>query len=154
MFQKIQGSRSTWACELKWQNSQFLTDNTLVTLHVSVWVEITVFHTFQRGIGVTLHVSVWVEIELVSKVIEHFSRSRSTWACELKWPHGRIGRYSQRVTLHVSVWVEISWIVVVAFAVPVTLHVSVWVEIFDDAEKDYYSEVTLHMSVWVEMPFS
>ena len=99
-------SRSTWACELKspiyWQFNY----TWLVTLHVSVWVEIF-------GIYISL-----------SK-----NSSRSTWACELKFADHFIGNFIQshaprervswnrtvrrhtyvvlRVTLHVSVWVEI-----------------------------------------------
>ena len=77
-----------------------------VTLHVSVWVEIS-FNLFpyEQGSGhaprervswnhhqssqsllaiVTLHVSVWVEI-LVMILLAVLLQSRSTWACELKW---------------------------------------------------------------------
>ena len=76
-------SRSTWACELK-----SLRDSTslawichaprervswnwflvgierprMVTLHVSVWVEIPAFVALDYCVIVTLHVSVWVEI--------------------------------------------------------------------------------------------
>ena len=54
-----------------------------VTLHVSVWVEISLFAFYFFLLSVTLHVSVWVEIDhwLVSSC---HSQSRSTWACELK----------------------------------------------------------------------
>ena len=77
-----------------------------VTLHVSVWVEMVsavsgiwsvVSHAPRERVswndnpeqseltfGVTLHVSVWVEMtNTLFAVIE--SRSRSTWACELKF---------------------------------------------------------------------
>ena len=37
---------------------------------------------------VTLHVSVWVEMIWIL-FITNLSRSRSTWACELKWLHSR-----------------------------------------------------------------
>ena len=50
---------------------------------------------YSKNSNVTLHVSVWVEIDRWSVSNCHF-QSRSTWACELKWPHGRISRYSQR----------------------------------------------------------
>ena len=82
--------------------------------------------------------------------------SRSTWACELKFP--RLGhtfirrRHAPRervswnyynvavlcwfyVTLHVSVWVEIKKTSKVRKYVIVTLHVSVWVEIQEDGIK-------------------
>ena len=80
-------------------------------------------------ISVTLHVSVWVEIELADQVAICDVRSRSTWACELKyqklWTLRLQERHAPRervswnracrpscylwckVTLHVSVWVEI-----------------------------------------------
>ena len=103
-------------------------EKSIVTLHVSVWVEILVICTScktairhaprervswncqqkssYRLYQVTLHVSVWVEIfiftlikwtcchaprERVSWNTPYFgttptsTRSRSTWACELKW---------------------------------------------------------------------
>ena len=119
-------SRSTWACELKclsavrptagrchaprervsWNlECRLWTQLLLVTLHVSVWVEIIVsslvsilfprhaprervsWNSSAPGVllwvRVTLHVSVWVEINCErSQVIK--PTSRSTWACELK----------------------------------------------------------------------
>ena len=57
----------------------------LVTLHVSVWVEIRIILERRLATDVTLHVSVWVEI----KKFSHASRAHC-------------------VTLHVSVWVEMS----------------------------------------------
>ena len=85
-----------------------------VTLHVSVWVEITLEWYSLHLVSVTLHVSVWVEISLISYIIAlksvtlHVSvwveikeltnlmrciMSRSTWACELKFlPKGMQGR--------------------------------------------------------------
>ena len=56
-------SRSTWACELKWCLIRLLT--------------LTIF--------VTLHVSVWVEMTFLLPAISSISPSRSTWACELKF---------------------------------------------------------------------
>ena len=78
----------------------------LVTLHVSVWVEISKFYYFHffipchaprervswnvkqqfpfSPIAVTLHVSVWVEIRRTADW-NNQRESRSTWACELKW---------------------------------------------------------------------
>ena len=100
-------SRSTWACELKcwfpailyrsfrhaprervsWNRPERLRRGApLVTLHVSVWVEI--YKTLYKVTSscVTLHVSVWVEIQK--------PRRKVVIIC---------------VTLHVSVWVEISF---------------------------------------------
>ena len=95
---------------------------------MSVWVEIKYnCRSCTRGI-VTLHVSVWVEID---KSYLYFlpRMSRSTWACELKSfncillvlikchaPRERVSWNKQTtngtavlsVTLHVSVWVEIT----------------------------------------------
>ena len=80
--------------------------NAVVTLHVSVWVEIPTLGILACSAWVTLHVSVWVEMEyemeafLARYVTLHVSvwveiqdgrysfwqnLSRSTWACELKW---------------------------------------------------------------------
>ena len=85
-----------------------------VTLHVSVWVEMNFFgsilkcrcHAPRERVSwnslqsvdkteeeVTLHVSVWVEI-LPSKAVRTSSRSRSTWACELKWLQFLCAEYS------------------------------------------------------------
>ena len=121
-----------------------------VTLHVSVWVEILNRVKYCCALKVTLHVSVWVEIH-VNILITRFSKSRSTWACELKYfvnkfgerdfrhaPRERVSWNSQinqlqktsPVTLHVSVWVEIPAIRTVSSLHKVTLHVSVWVEIY------------------------
>ena len=55
---------------------------------------------------VTLHVSVWVEMTGIIGTI--FDReSRSTWACELKFVTICKYCWGLSVTLHVSVWVEI-----------------------------------------------
>ena len=78
-------SRSTWACELKcmpiWANWA----SVKVTLHVSVWVEIATRTLSLLAFSVTLHVSVWVEIARRLPVVEEQIKSRSTWACELKY---------------------------------------------------------------------
>ena len=87
------------------------------------------------GIIVTLHVSVWVEIRQTHSVYIS-CMSRSTWACELKFaplpkfvPHishaprervswnVKLSGYSEvpYVTLHVSVWVEIHIIYLFSF---------------------------------------
>ena len=76
-------SRSTWACELKYlmqksrsqqyshaprervswnRSSRKQNGKLVVTLHVSVWVEIKFFGVYISEQTVTLHVSVWVEI--------------------------------------------------------------------------------------------
>ena len=100
----------------------------MVTLHVSVWVEIFPCSILQRFLRVTLHVSVWVEICGIAENIKGIA-SRSTWACELKSIFNICSFTSLLVTLHVSVWVEIhDRTRSMAFSF-VTLHVSVWVEI-------------------------
>ena len=75
-------SRSTWACELKcWE----------VALSAAPWGhaprERVSWNVYGRHIGlvsvVTLHVSVWVEIDLANQYNRDVM-SRSTWACELK----------------------------------------------------------------------
>ena len=142
---------------------------------------------------VTLHVSVWVEM-FVCRSWLCTLWSRSTWACELKLytgdsaggearhaPRERVSWNDKiisntkkyKVTLHVSVWVEMlrrklqdfhqwsrsTWacelkcaINDVIFTEPmVTLHVSVWVEISNALDSFVFMTVTLHVSVWVEM---
>ena len=144
----------------------------LVTLHVSVWVEITLFHSFKCHQVVTLHVSVWVEIyctaqtdgerssrstwacelkSIVQQLVCWWLMSRSTWACELKlqtWPpHMTVWH----VTLHVSVWVEMT-----AFQVEKSsrLSRSTWAcELKSPVAMATWPipPVTLHVSVWVEI---
>ena len=165
------GSRSTWACELKLFISSIhfllychaprervswniliacLLCAFIVTLHVSVWVEIfCLLHKSFMG-GVTLHVSVWVEIKIVIyKQLQ--PTSRSTWACELKFVNGCMGYFflshaprervswndnrviensnvnpghapRERVSWNSNILAKVGWNLV-------TLHVSVWVEI-------------------------
>ena len=143
-------SRSTWACELK-----FPAYNTPtychVTLHVSVWVEISNIRAWPPARLVTLHVSVWVEIGRLSHSALRLSGSRSTWACELKFD-GK-GVKNENVTSR-STWAcelkcmssgagacalsrhapreRVSWNYLAVFkhahSILVTLHVSVWVE--------------------------
>ena len=55
----------------------------LVTLHVSVWVEIWIIISKHILTPVTLHVSVWVEMG-ICLTVGTTCVSRSTWACELK----------------------------------------------------------------------
>ena len=101
------------------------------------------------------------------------TKSRSTWACELKYgKEGKPWKY-RYVTLHVSVWVEIlrsvgspcgrprhaprervSWNFShdnSPFHALVTLHMSLWVEIYKSYLYLFTCVVTLHVSVWVEM---
>ena len=163
-------SRSTWACELKslaqcqmwrrqchaprervsWNFSGILMPALdQVTLHVSVWVEITKLWEAKYIEAVTLHVSVWVEIVNIMKSCVRVW-SRSTWACELKYCYIRIWYLSSRsrstwacelkfVTFSSNTRImshapreRVSWnssIIYSLRAVEVTLHVSVWVEI-------------------------
>ena len=120
-------SRSTWACELKWFLSFYPHQSDIVTLHVSVWVEM-------------------LEFENVKKI----KASRSTWACELKftppqiqdtqsrhaprervsWNHKLVRRLVEQ--LGHAPRERVSWNCNGEVIVPlreVTLHVSVWVEI-------------------------
>ena len=73
--------RVSWNLTLRRQ-----TKEKMVTLHVSVWVEMKIFTILTAPEMVTLHVSVWVEIFL-------------------RFPFFAI----KYVTLHVSVWVEITF---------------------------------------------
>ena len=77
-------SRSTWACELKFCHECIDPYWQIVTLHVSVWVEIGCNVATTKMLFVTLHVSVWVEIVYLVNTI-FVILSRSTWACELKY---------------------------------------------------------------------
>ena len=102
--QRVFPSRSTWACELKYSrkppfperlshaprervswniSSMVLIQLLMVTLHVSVWVEISNHRHYGCDVVVTLHVSVWVEMKTLLIWVSRFW-SRSTWACELK----------------------------------------------------------------------
>ena len=143
-------SRSTWACELKSSKSHTPNGFSAVTLHVSVWVEIFwthFFHPFQSGHAPRERVS-WNALvqtqgylkfchaprERVSwnktySVFNHCKKaSRSTWACELKFPVcPLLSEYSSHAPRE-----RVSWNPIFSFLVirnSVTLHVSVWVEI-------------------------
>ena len=163
-------SRSTWACELKWQCKRCAVKCLSHAPRERVSWNFRVA-TFLTIILVTLHVSVWVEIKInICKICKY--SSRSTWACELKCqvfrcfcqthshaPRERVSwnffksRFSVFVwvTLHVSVWVEIIFIYSAVKLSIVTLHVSVWVEIFQTMYALLRRFVTLHVSVWVEI---
>ena len=77
-------SRSTWACELKCLFYHIGITCRIVTLHVSVWVEI--FPCNSYGIIFAQSRSTWAcELKLFLNPFFHpFQSSRSTWACELK----------------------------------------------------------------------
>ena len=64
-----QKSRSTWACELKCVYAAETNERMLVTLHVSVWVEIYKFYCDFKCDYVTLHVSVWVNFRFNAGLI-------------------------------------------------------------------------------------
>ena len=72
----------------------------VVTLHVSVWVEIHKVCKCFRYALVTLHVSVWVEIQFL-RIFQGYLMSRSTWACELK--------YEYRAKAHLRSWSRSTW---------------------------------------------
>ena len=76
---------------------------------------------------VTLHVSVWVEINGSTRPYGR-SKSRSTWACELKFWYA----YLSRIQTGHAPRERVSWNVsrkCCQIIINVTLHVSVWVEI-------------------------
>ena len=108
----------------------FGAEEAIVTLHVSVWVEIHRLPHLVQNCNVTLHVSVWVEIQVYSSnrllIFGHAPRERVSWNCNAKSPLWNAWRHAPRervswnhmlpcchkiltaVTLHVSVWVEMS----------------------------------------------
>ena len=99
-------SRSTWACELKWNEKHWESCGKGSRSTWACELKSLFPPVKKKGIDVTLHVSVWVEIfetvitlcdaishaprERVSWNLEWFHwscdslPSRSTWACELK----------------------------------------------------------------------
>ena len=82
---------------------------TLVTLHVSVWVEIRSSVSFFNACSSR---STWAcELKCcLNRTLRWGLSSRSTWACELKWFLINLQKPCTPVTLHVSVWVEILFI--------------------------------------------
>ena len=79
------------------------------------------------------------------------TRSRSTWACELKCERSEQGRLPFRRHAPRE---RVSWNVgFLQFFIGlfVTLHVSVWVEILSIINDYSWMSVTLHVSVWVEI---
>ena len=124
------------------------------------------FSSKQHVIPVTLHVSVWVEMTflllLLTFLRRHAPRERVSWNVLIRL------KFAQRgVTLHVSVWVEmtnsngkpflftghaprerVSWNILCHasfFSHVVTLHVSVWVEII---VTEFFGVVSLSRSTW------
>ena len=162
---------------------------------MSVWVEMSLRLSKLGGELVTLHVSVWVEMNVIF-LITILKKSRSTWACELKCAEKVLSSFLARHAPRERVsWnfsddeyrdycdrhaprERVSWnenvFNCLCNAYGVTLHVSVWVEIDSFERKslaplrhaprervswnDLIScvqspvlHVTLHVSVWVEM---
>ena len=77
------GSRSTWACELKWHWYMVIIVAVCHAPRERVsWNHSPPFPDYFRHL-VTLHVSVWVEMDLRYIPCRRHG-SRSTWACELK----------------------------------------------------------------------
>ena len=120
---------------------------------------------------VTLHVSVWVEISAI-RLLTVRVLSRSTWACELKfqsvatWQLLLPSRSTWACELKLKMCEcisnnlchapreRVSWnlkICQYGLMHSVTLHVSVWVEIPDTIDEQVLNLVTLHVSVWVEI---
>ncbi len=96
---------------------------------MSVWVEMSL--GWNTPYLVSRSRSTWAcELKYADRtMLQGADVSRSTWACELKWCAGNKSYRGRRVTLHVSVWVEICQISLRTARMTVTLHVSVWVEI-------------------------
>ena len=136
-----------------------------VTLHVSVWVEMKTLliwasrfwsHAPRERVSwnclsrqyifyyiVTLHVSVWVEIHVYVTILWYF-RSRSTWACELKFPvWPLLSEYSSHAPRERVSW-NVCW-PKNCLICTVTLHVSVWVEIVNKPQP--YLQI-LSRSTW------
>ena len=76
-------SRSTWACELKFVNlSIYLLFVSHAPRERVSWNMF--YYVYIITQIVTLHVSVWVEI-IANRFLNRINTSRSTWACELKF---------------------------------------------------------------------
>ena len=141
-------SRSTWACELKCGHSQRVPKRRRHAPRERVsW---NAWYVMQiRELQVTLHVSVWVEIKYIL-FDEFMTRSRSTWACELKFNLFKVksksSRHAPRERVSWNIFTapagilalghapreRVSWNVLShssSNSLLVTLHVSVWVEI-------------------------
>ena len=142
-------SRSTWACELKWIFRKLAV---MISRHAPrERVSWNPLYTQCKYYScVTLHVSVWVEITRSSsftiELWSHAPRERVSWNFGLF-----LSFTVSIVTLHVSVWVEIQGCSTMNLFHYVTLHVSVWVEMFLPITTAITRHVTLHVSVWVEI---
>ena len=142
-----------------------------VTLHVSVWVEISTYAVYLKRSGVTLHVSVWVEM-LQRSLHSRCFLSRSTWACELKFSvytfHCQKIRHAprERVSWNCIFWNTIVYSKCHAPRERVSWNYSKACEILygichaprervswneKSVIKDGVEQVTLHVSVWVEI---
>ena len=145
-------SRSTWACELK---LPFFNALEIVTSHAPrervSWNDPYLYQIADEMRHAPRERVSWNND--CRQIFNQRVRSRSTWACELKWWLSK--RIPDRicVTLHVSVWVEIVRVSLYALSRYVTLHVSVWVEMLFQIFRAQGTSVTLHVSVWVEILF-
>ena len=122
-------SRSTWACELKFYTVLWPAIALLVTLHVSVWVEMT---RLRLLLTMAMSRSTWAcELKLFIVYIpelsvRHAPRERVSWnipknSCTI----GEIGHAPrERVSWNAFIFLSCDCCILV------TLHVSVWVEIF------------------------
>ena len=143
-------SRSTWACELKLPITNKFTANTKVTLHVSVWVEMTntLFAVIESRSHAPRERVSWNFALRARCQIEEMSRS--TWACELKLDkYGNLISDTSHAPRERVSWNSAHWSNRNHWKV--TLHVSVWVEINQYKYNTNVNIVTLHVSVWVEM---
>ena len=100
-------SRSTWACELKcWISRRQKNENS---------------HAPRERVSWNQHI-----VGITSIPLCHAPRERVSWN-----DHKIFGDTEELVTLHVSVWVEMLFETTLASTADVTLHVSVWVEILE-----------------------
>ena len=83
VIHRVNASRSTWACELKWFCRLHISKNLCHAPRERVSWNPTFWQIVGNTGPVTLHVSVWVEISSLAPAVWVF-QSRSTWACELK----------------------------------------------------------------------
>ena len=133
-------------------NSRFHHETTrqLVTLHVSVWVEI---YYQPWAMGIYRSRSTWA-CELKSEDYckgRHCKLSRSTWACELKFSMGTIRVHPSRHAPRERVsW---NWYLWISLMTPLRSR-STWaceLKSFWDRGIEEDGNVTLHVSVWVEI---
>ena len=166
-------SRSTWACELKCNASVISFFSVFVTLHVSVWVEISYRLMYASR---KLSRSTWAcELKYIHGSCGHTSPwSRSTWACELKFRHTGLQprRYShaprERVSWNLKIeWERVqtkksrsTWACELKFknmenSIDKRRSRSTWAcelklsKLINELKQ---MPVTLHVSVWVEIP--